>query len=167
MKLRLRSELRQNQNNRQNHHSELIWVWQQCFRWDLHWNQGYRKYRKNIYIQRSAIADFYKICQAFYIELTSDITKRFNFRDSLFSIISIVIRNEALEFKIKPIVSVLKRCPVLERIVTSQKLDEEWRAHATLDFSLHDLDGNDDAESYWGKVFRLQNRGGQYVCSQI
>ncbi|CAG5003156.1 unnamed protein product [Parnassius apollo] len=117
-------------------------------------------------VPRAAIADFYRTCQEFYIELTSDITKRFDFGDPLFSIISAVNPSEAQQFLIKSLVPVLKRFPVLYKFVTAQKLDDEWRTHALLDFEQHGLEihgDNINAESYWGKVFRLKNAAGEYM----
>ncbi|CAG5046361.1 unnamed protein product [Parnassius apollo] len=77
-------------------------------------------------VPRAAIADFYRTCQEFYIKLTSDITKRFDFGDPLFSIISAVNPSEAQQFLIKSLVPVLKRFPVLYKFVTAQKLHDEW-----------------------------------------
>ncbi|CAG4942601.1 unnamed protein product [Parnassius apollo] len=121
-------------------------------------------------VPRAAIADFYRTCQEFYIELTSDITKRFDFGDPLFSIISAVNPSEAQQFLIKSLVPVLKRFPVLYKFVTAQKLDDEWRTHALLDFEQHGLEihgDNINAESYWGKVFRLKNAAGEYMFPNI
>ncbi|KAF2887387.1 hypothetical protein ILUMI_18786, partial [Ignelater luminosus] len=76
----------------------------------------------------------------------------------------------AQQFKIKSLLSVLKRFPVLNQFVTAQKLDDEWRAHAMLDFAQHGLElhgDNIDAEYYWGKVFRLKNGAGQYLFPNI
>ncbi|CAG5006021.1 unnamed protein product [Parnassius apollo] len=119
-------------------------------------------------VPRAAIAGFYRTCQEFYIELTSDITKRFDFGDPLFSIISAVNPSEAQQFLIKS--PVLKRFPVLYKFVTAQKLDDEWRTHALLDFEQHGLEihgDNINAESYWGKVFRLKNAAGEYMFPNI
>ncbi|KAF2894885.1 hypothetical protein ILUMI_11289, partial [Ignelater luminosus] len=104
--------------------------------------------KKDKNVPRAAIADFYKTCQELYIELTSDITQRFDFRDPLFSIISALNSSEAQHFKIKS----PKRFPVVNKFVTTQKLDDEWRAHAMLNFAQHGfkLHGdNIDAECYW------------------
>ncbi|KAF2886348.1 hypothetical protein ILUMI_19826 [Ignelater luminosus] len=90
--------------------------------------------------------------------------------DPLFFIISAVNPSEAQQFKIKSLVPVLKRFPVLNKFVTAQKLDDEWRAHAMLDFAQHGLEfhrDNIDAECYWGKVFHLKNGAGQYLFPNI
>ena len=65
---------------------------------------------------------------------------------------------------------VLKRFPVLYKFVTAQKLDDEWRAHAMLDFHQHGLEvhgDNIDAECYWGKVFCMKNAAEEYLFSNI
>lgn len=126
--------------------------------------------KKDENVPRAAIADFYKTCQEFYMEFTSDIIKRFDFGDPLFSIISVLNPLEAQHFKIKSLVPVLKRFPVLYKFVTAQKLDDEWRAHAMLDFHQHGLEvhgDNIDAECYWGKVFCMKNAAGEYLFSNI
>ncbi|KAF2900047.1 hypothetical protein ILUMI_06139 [Ignelater luminosus] len=72
-------------------------------------------------------------------------------QDPLFSIISAVNPSEAQQFKIKSLVPVLKRFSVFNKFVTAQKLDDEWRAHAMLDFARHGLElhgDNIDAECY-------------------
>ncbi|KAF2900029.1 hypothetical protein ILUMI_06157, partial [Ignelater luminosus] len=78
--------------------------------------------------------------------------------------------SEAKQFKIKSVVPVLKRFLVLNKFVTAQKLDDEWRVHAVLDFVQHGLElhrDNIDEECYWGKVFRLKNGAGQYLFPNI
>ncbi|KAF2887669.1 hypothetical protein ILUMI_18504 [Ignelater luminosus] len=64
--------------------------------------------KKDEDVPRAAIADFYETCQKFYIELTSDVTKRFDFRDTLFSIISTVNPSEAQQFKIQSLAPVFR-----------------------------------------------------------
>ncbi|CAG9785479.1 unnamed protein product [Diatraea saccharalis] len=116
--------------------------------------------KKYLNVPRHTIADFYKSCQAFYIELTTDITKRFDFSDTLFSFISVVNPSEAQQLKVKSLKPLLQRFPILENVVTSQKLDDEWRAHAMLDYSALGLQDDDNPETYWAKVFSLKNSAG-------
>ncbi|GBP78909.1 hypothetical protein EVAR_55948_1 [Eumeta japonica] len=81
-----------------------------------------------------------------------DICKRFDFSDRLFSLISIVNPSVAQQFEIKSLGPVLQRFPVLNNFVKVQNVDDEWRAHALLNFSEYDLNVNDTADIYWSKV---------------
>lgn len=68
-------------------------------------------FKKDENVARFAITDFYKRTQDFYIELTSDITKRFDFRD-------VLIFNYICH----------QKCNNL-------KLYHEWPVHVVLDFA--------------------------------
>ncbi|GBP74450.1 hypothetical protein EVAR_44514_1 [Eumeta japonica] len=74
-----------------------------------------------------------------------------DFNDRLFSLISIVNPSVAQQFEIKSLGPVLQRFPVLNNFVKVQNVDDEWRAHALLNFSEFDLNVNDTADIYWSK----------------
>lgn len=130
-------------------------------------SQSMEELKNDENVPRSAIMDFYKTCQDFYMELTSDIAKRFDFRDPLYTIIPIVDPTEAQKCTLKSLAPVLKRFPILEEFVTAQNLDDEWRAHAMLDFTQHGLDAGNDVESYWGKAFGLKSVTGQEMFPKL
>ncbi|KAJ8963505.1 hypothetical protein NQ314_005584 [Rhamnusium bicolor] len=125
--------------------------------------------KKDSNVPRSEITCFFRTCQAFYIELTTDICKRFDFSDHLFDLISIVNPSIAQQFEIQSLAQVFQRFPILNNFVTRQKVDDEWRAHAMLNHPQYGLNTNDydSAENYWAKVFSLKNRAGQFLFSSL
>ncbi|KAK9875081.1 hypothetical protein WA026_005876 [Henosepilachna vigintioctopunctata] len=86
-----------------------------------------------------------------------EIKKRFIFSDPIFDIVSIVDPKVAQEFRVKSLTHILSRFPFLKTHVYSQELDNEWRQHALLDYTTHNIDVNSPADVYWGKVFSLKN----------
>lgn len=91
----------------------------------------------------------------FYIEVISQIKKRFNFDDELFTILEIVDPKNAQLFSTKSLAHFKKRFPFVQ--LDDQKLDDEWRQHAFLDFKKHNLCENLDVETYWSRVFEIEN----------
>lgn len=100
---------------------------------------------------------FLKSCKSFYIEIVTEIEKRFSFNDPIFDVIMIVDPKVAQEYKIKSFLPVFKRFAFLKDIINQQELDKEWRQHALLDYNLYNLDCNSTAEVYWSKIFSLKN----------
>ncbi|KAJ8970481.1 hypothetical protein NQ314_001210 [Rhamnusium bicolor] len=116
--------------------------------------------KKDSNVPRSEITCFFRTCQAFYIELTTDICKRFDFSDHLFDLISIVNPSVAQQFEIQSLAQVFQRFPILNNFVIRQKVDDEWRAHAMLNHPQYGLNTNDydSAENYWAKVFQFKEQ---------
>ncbi|KAK9880365.1 hypothetical protein WA026_010250 [Henosepilachna vigintioctopunctata] len=101
---------------------------------------------------------FLSLCkEKFYVQLVTEIKKRFIFSDPIFDIVSIVDPKVAQEYKVKSLTHILSRFPFLKTHVYSQELDNEWRQHALLDYTTHNIDVNSPADVYWGKVFSLKN----------
>lgn len=92
----------------------------------------------------------------FYTELVTIVKKKFDFRDELYNIISVVDPEVAQGFKIKSLKLILKRFPTLENFVDLQALDIEWRRHAFLDHQKEELHATLSAEKYWKKVFMIK-----------
>lgn len=103
---------------------------------------------------------FLQNCVNFYVELVSDIKRRFNFTDPIFDVIEIVDPVFAQTYKVTSLSHVLKRLPFLNDYVDSQQLDNEWRQHALFDHVEIGLDNSASAENYWKQVFSLTNSAG-------
>lgn len=117
---------------------------------------------KNISNNPEAQSDcekFYKTILTFYIDLIKQIKQRFNFEDDIYDILSVVDPIEAQAFKVKSLKFIVDRFPVLYSYVSIQQLDNEWKAHALLDYHSMNMSTN-DAEKYWGEIFNLKNAGG-------
>ncbi|KAJ8966722.1 hypothetical protein NQ314_003344 [Rhamnusium bicolor] len=92
------------------------------------------------------------------VQLISEIKSRFTFDDSVFSLLEIVDPSTAQLFETRSLCKVLERFPILKEYVNAQDLDNEWKAHALLDFTKHGLQiPFENAEKYWLKVFSLKN----------
>lgn len=105
---------------------------------------------------------FLKSCLNFYVELVSEIKKRFVFNDPIFEIIKIVDPQTAQSFTEKSLEHVLQAFPVLKNFVEAQQLDNEWRKHAFLEYATLGIDCSKPAEQYWKQIFDLKNSAG--VC---
>ncbi|CAH0546932.1 unnamed protein product [Brassicogethes aeneus] len=103
---------------------------------------------------------FLKNCLQFYIELVSQIKKRFVFDDDVFDIVSIVDPMNAQSFSVRTLAKVTKRFPILKECINCQELDNEWRDHAHIDFKEMGMDPTKTAEEYWKQVFEFRNRAG-------
>lgn len=100
---------------------------------------------------------FYKQCLRFYIELCSEIKKRFVFDDPIFDVVKVVDPLMAQQFEPNSLGFIFNRFPFLKNLIDPQALDNEWREHALLDFKDLGLDKNMSVASYWQKVFKLKN----------
>lgn len=143
-----------------------------------HKNRKYFETMDNIYIGMSAtetlneikqmpnvrnihIREFYDTILNFYIELVSVVKDKFEFRDSIYEIISFVDPQVAQEYKNKSLVSVWKRFPILRKFINIQELDKEWKTHALLDHHQEGLYPTLPAHIYWEKVFSLRTALGR------
>lgn len=121
-------------------------------------------------IKQSASKDeillFLKTCLNFYIELISEIKKRFKFEDELFSIIEVVNPLKAKTYEIKSLMGVFQRFPILKEHVNIQQVDNEWKTHALLDFKNYDLNF-ENAEEYWLKIFSLKNSANMPIFANL
>lgn len=97
---------------------------------------------------------------SFYLKLIGDIKERFNFSDPIFNLIDIMEPKVAQSFETQSLYPILERFPVLKKYVNLQDLDNEWRAHALLDFDSFGLQAYHDIEKYWSKIFSLKNEAG-------
>lgn len=123
--------------------------------------------RNDLSVPSSSITNFLTTCQSFYIELASDIVKRFDFSDELFNMIDIVDPKFAQSFEVKSLSHILQRFPMLSQHVDIQKLDSEWRRHALLNFSSLGLDCERSASEYWKSVFLLKNSCEEYLFPNL
>lgn len=114
-----------------------------------------------------SISQFLKTCLTFYIELVTQIKKRFDFKDDLYTLIDIVNPSIAQKYDVKSLGPVLKKFPNLKNFVDEQQLDNEWRQHALLNFKELELDKEESAEKYWHKVFSLTNPAGAPVFKNL
>lgn len=110
---------------------------------------------------------FLKSCLAFYLELVSQIKKRFVFDQPIFEIIKVVDPLEAQSFATKSLEHVLKTFPVLNEYIDPQKLDNEWREHALLDYTAFEIDASKPAEEYWQHIFILKNAAGVKIFQSL
>ncbi|KAG5890191.1 hypothetical protein JTB14_010654 [Gonioctena quinquepunctata] len=108
---------------------------------------------------KTEIDVFLKSCLKFYIELISEIKKRFMFTDPIFDFISIVDPRECS--KINSLLPVIKRFGFLKDFIDIQKLDNEWRGCYLIDSDNLGLSPNYSVEEYWSKVFALKNAADQ------
>lgn len=114
------------------------------------------------------ITQFLKTCLEFYIELVTQIKKRFKFDDDIYTLIDIVDPMKAQTFEIKSLQQVLVKFPILKNFVDEQQLDNEWRRHALLDFEEMNLTQNIRCpEEYWQSVFDLKNAAGTPVFTNL
>lgn len=110
------------------------------------------------HVSKEDLFRFYTSCLNFYMKLISEIKKRFTFDDSVFSLLEILDPLRAQSFETKSLSKVLERFPILREYVDTQELDNEWKAHALLNFAEHGLElPIESAEKYWLKVFNLKN----------
>lgn len=103
---------------------------------------------------------FLENCLHFYLELVTDLKKRFVFEDEIFEIIDIIDPKFAQSFKVKSLNHVIRRFPILKNFINYQEVDNEWKDHALLDYKQFGLDNSKSAEEYWSQVFLLQNTAG-------
>ncbi|KAK9892453.1 hypothetical protein WA026_019905 [Henosepilachna vigintioctopunctata] len=108
-------------------------------------------------VQENELDHLFISCKKIYVQLVTEIKKRFIFSDPIFDIVSIVDPKVAQEYRVKSLTHILSRFPFLRTHVYSQELDNEWRQHALLDYTTHNIDVNNPADVYWGKVFSLKN----------
>lgn len=113
-------------------------------------------------VEQQALNVFFTSCLNFYIELFTDIRRRFTFKEPIFQVINLVDPVVAQYFDVKSLLHVTKMFPILEPYVNVQEVDNEWREHALLDFSNHNIDKNKahSAEDYWRDIFDLKNAAG-------
>lgn len=71
----------------------------------------------------------------------------------------------AQSFKIKSLINFKNRFPFVE--IDCQQLDNEWREHAFLDHNKLELYDNLDVETYWSKVFQIQNCVGKALFPNL
>lgn len=98
-------------------------------------NDSLKELEKDVNIPGSPVSDFLKTCQSFYIELITDIVKRFDVKDNVFEVISIVDPKVAEKFEIKTLNHVFHRFPMLLERTNKQQVDNEWREHALLNYN--------------------------------
>ncbi|KAG5870686.1 hypothetical protein JTB14_003884 [Gonioctena quinquepunctata] len=65
----------------------------------------------------------------FYIELVTEIKKRFQYSDDIFDLVSVVDPRESTISNIS-LLPIIKRFTFLRSIIDAQKLDNEWREHS-------------------------------------
>lgn len=118
--------------------------------------------KKSPDIAEEDIQSFFKSILKFYIELTTVVKRKFDFRDELYNVMSVVDPEVAQSYKkIKSLHCVLKRFPTLQKFVDMQELDNEWKRHALMDHSQEGLDATMSANIYWPKVFKIKNAIGE------
>lgn len=105
---------------------------------------------------RQELNTFFNSSINFYIELVTDIKKRFTFKEPVFQVVNVVNPVVAQLFEIKSLVHVVSMFPILKQHINLQDLDNEWREHALLE----DIDKNKSAEDYWAQIFSLKNAAG-------
>lgn len=98
--------------------------------------------------------------------MVSQIKKRFDFSDKLYSLIEVVNPVVAQKFEVKSLKPVLSQFPFISNFVDDQQLDNEWRQHALLDFNELQIQ-TDDAEKYWRSVFSLKNTAGRPIFENL
>ncbi|KAJ8914052.1 hypothetical protein NQ315_017571 [Exocentrus adspersus] len=90
-------------------------------------------------VSKTDLENFLKSCLQFYVELVTQIKERFNFRDSIYDLVSIVD-------------------PKIAQLFHQKSLHNEWRRHALLDHkSLNSPLINNDVEKYWIQIFNLRH----------
>lgn len=105
--------------------------------------------------EKSKLIVCYKSCLNFYLELCTEVKKRFCFEDNIFKLIEIVEPSVAQSYEVKSLLPIIKEFPVLSDLVDVRCLDNEWKEHA------HNLMVSNEADIYWKKVFRLKNAVGK------
>lgn len=100
----------------------------------------------------------------FYIRAIIELQTRFCFDDDIFSFIDILQPATARDFRVHvSLAVVLKRFPILSGdIPDPQTLDNEWRGHKSLRFSLFSKESNAevsdmDCLDYWKVIFSLKD----------
>lgn len=109
--------------------------------------------------------DIYNNIKTFYIEVAVQIKKKIYFDDPFYEILDIVEPKFAKSFKIKSLLKFKIRFPFVE--IDWQKLDNEWREHAFLDHNKFELFDTLDVETYWSKVFQIQNCTGELLFPNL
>lgn len=118
--------------------------------------------KKSPDIAEEDIQSFLESILEFYIELTTVVKRKFDFRDELYNVMSVVDPEIAQSYKkIKSLRCVLNRFPTLQKFVNLQELDNEWKRHALMDHSQEELDATISANNYWPKVFKIKNAIGE------
>lgn len=95
---------------------------------------------------------FLKTCLNFYIELVTEIKKRFIFDDTLFEYINIIEPKIAYS-NIQLFNKIFKRFPILNQFINKQELENEQKKHILLDLNELGIDLNLKANIYWSKIF--------------
>lgn len=62
---------------------------------------------------------------------------------------------------------ILKTFSVLNEFIDPQKLDNEWREHALLDYVTYGIDVSKPAEKYWQQIFNLKNAAGVLMFKSL
>ncbi|CAH0721919.1 unnamed protein product, partial [Brenthis ino] len=109
---------------------------------------------------KTEIQNFRISCLNFFTEIISQIKDRFEFKDSIFNILSVLEPKEAQSFEKKDLSDILSRFSTLNTIIDEKALGREWREHALLEYEKYGLQSNLPAEEYWRKVFQLQKIAG-------
>lgn len=110
---------------------------------------------------------FYKTCLNFYVELVTQVKTRFEFSDPLFSLISVIEPKVAQDFTVNTLQPLLNRFPVIKEFVDRQQVDNEWKAHAFLNYKELGLDSTKQPTEYWKDVFNLKNAAGDHMFKNL
>lgn len=129
--------------------------------------ESFTDLQKNSNVLKKDIDIFLKNCLNFYLELVTDIKKRFVFEDPLFDLIRVVDPKFAYSYEIKTLQHVLERFPVLCNFVDKQLLDNEWKKHALLDFNELEFNFTEDADDYWRQILKLKNSAGMNIFPNL
>ncbi|XP_046689130.1 uncharacterized protein LOC124375050, partial [Homalodisca vitripennis] len=127
--------------------------------------ETFNELKKNA--EKKDIEVFLKSILSFYVELVTQIKSRFDFSDEVFDVLSVLEPKSAQTFKVRSLAHVINRFPVLKKVVDVQKLDNQWKSHALLDFKEHKLDANESAMQYWKAVFSLKTVAGDAMFTEI
>lgn len=125
--------------------------------------------KKDEKIPKNEFQFFFKSCLSFYIELITQIKKRFRdvLHEPFFDMLSVVDPQTAQTFQTTSLNAVLQKFPILLDFVDAQEVDKEWRAHALLDYPSIGLNSGMPAEQYWKTLFGLKNAAGIAVFSEL
>ncbi|XP_014299066.2 uncharacterized protein LOC106693944 [Microplitis demolitor] len=130
-------------------------------------NESLLELIENNEVQSSDVIEFRNKILNFYIEVISEIKKRFDFSDSLYTFLQILEPKQARSYTIKSLGVILKRFPVLQKYVVLQELDNEWKKHALLNLSDYGININSESEDYWKQIFNLKNADGQVIFENL
>ncbi|KAF2895458.1 hypothetical protein ILUMI_10717 [Ignelater luminosus] len=101
--------------------------------------------------------DFYIRCREFLIVACSEIQKRFDFRNSLLSQISIF--DPKCDNKPNSIFSIIKRLNRIVNLENIQKIDDQWRLYIQSELS-QDIKDASNVDVFWCKISKLTDLAG-------